>query len=188
MCNNCAVYHRGWGKKLIHTLISDNSTWIVEYNESADVYSWCYVQMGPRRKWMGRIATGGSVCAWRAPIKTCSQLRRERICGESLSICLSICLSFVPRFGTDLAGRSTYVYIYVNPIRGFPFRLGICTTLNISHTHAEIDIGHLPDSIFRPRSGKDVDWRSPKDTEDIILKFERWWRVDELDAILPCPW
>lgn len=31
MCSNCAVYHRGCGKKLIHTLISDISTRIVEY-------------------------------------------------------------------------------------------------------------------------------------------------------------
>lgn len=109
--------------------------------------------------------------------------------GYAVSACLFACL-----FACLLSHVSVPIWreevrtCICEPNTRFLFRLGICTTLNISHTHAEIEIGHLPDSIFHPRSGKDVDWRSPKDTEDIILKFERWWRVDELDAILPCPW
>lgn len=39
------------------------------------------------------------------------------------------------------SGGKKYVRVYVNPIRVFPFPLETCTTLNISHTHAEMDTG-----------------------------------------------
>lgn len=71
--------------------------------------------------------------------------------GYAVSACL-FCLSFVPRFGTDLAGRSTYAYMW-NQYEVFLFDWEYAPH-NISHTHAEIDIGHFPDLIFLPRRGK----------------------------------
>lgn len=86
-------------------------------------------------EWIGLLPEG--LCVHdEPPIKTCSQWTRERICGECLSICLSILLVFCPTVRYLSGGKN--VRVYVDPIRGFPFPLEICTPFNISHIHAEI--------------------------------------------------
>lgn len=145
MCNNCAVYHRGWGKKLIHRLIGDNSTWIVEYMRMLMCIPDATSKWGLREsEW---IDCNRRVCVHDEPQS--KHVPNWGGNGYAVNACIFACL-----FACLLSHASVPIWreevrtCICDPIRGFPFRL------EISHTHAEIDIGHLPGSIFRPRSSK----------------------------------